>query len=629
MSSQSRSRKTYMKWIISISLLIGLWIIVKNLNFIHMNGADSASQTEVLSDLESCQVCHVQNTGFSEFHKPELIGCVSCHLGNPDSNEKDEAHENMVLIPGNLNDATDTCGKCHPNELQRINQSLMTNNSGLVAVDKFVFGESDSPNHHFDIRELGQSPADQHLRNLCANCHLGAEKSEWGPITELSRGGGCNACHLNYSDGARNDLQTYLESEKEVLPSIHPSTDIKVTDQHCFGCHSRSSRISTNYMGWHETLLDEEELEEGHSYRVFEDKRVYSFQGQDVHHEKGILCIDCHSSHEVMGDGNRYLHAEDAVKIQCSDCHFKKSANTMPYDSLDAESLLVFMHRNFEHTENRILVTEKNSNPLVNTFLEGDQLVMISKKDGRKHEISKQGMVCADDRAHKDMSCATCHSQWAPRCIGCHNVYDDKANLAYDLLDKKMTAGSWVEEVFEFEVDLPALGVRENNGHRKIEPAIPGMIMSIDHGSFSQEAKDSLSFHRLYAPHSPHTTAKEVRSCISCHGNPSALGYGQGKLEYQRNEKSGEWKFTPKYENHKIDNLPEDAWIPFLKKIDLQNRSTRIDFRPLNISEQKRILLVGACLQCHSEEDSMIQNALIHGIEASLLRITDQCLLPK
>jgi len=49
----------------------------------------------------------------------------------------------------------------------------------------------------------------------------------------------------------------------------------------------------------------------------------------------------------------------------------------------------------------------------------------------------------------------------------------------------------------------------------------------------------------------------------------------------------------------------------------------------LNISEQKRILLVGACLQCHSEEDGMIQNALIHGIEASLLRITDQCLLPK
>ncbi|GAH08238.1 unnamed protein product, partial [marine sediment metagenome] len=56
-----------------------------------------------------------------------------------------------------------------------------------------------------------------------------------------------------------------------------------------FGCHSRSSRISTNYQGWHETLLDEADVFNKEGYKVFEDKRVYSFQGEDVHHAKGLL----------------------------------------------------------------------------------------------------------------------------------------------------------------------------------------------------------------------------------------------------------------------------------------------------------------------------------------------------
>ena len=48
-------------------------------------------------------------------------------------------------------------------------------------------------------------------------------------------------------------------------------------------------------MGWHETLLDEEEVFDTSVYKVFEDKRVYEFKGADVHHSKGLLCIDCHS----------------------------------------------------------------------------------------------------------------------------------------------------------------------------------------------------------------------------------------------------------------------------------------------------------------------------------------------
>ncbi|MDP5105094.1 MAG: hypothetical protein NWQ31_02865, partial [Polaribacter sp.] len=203
----------------------------------------------------------------------------------------------------------------------------------------------------------------------------------------MSRGGGCNACHLNYSKEAEQDLQKYISSNKKVVPSFHPSTDVFVNDNHCFGCHSRSSRISTNYIGLQETLLEENEVIHKLGYTVLEDKRVYKELQKDIHHTKGMLCIDCHSSHEVMGDGKKYTHAEQAVKIQCTDCHFKEKPNTMPFDSLDIESVLVYMHREYTHSDKKIIAVKKDNHPLVNTYVNtsGDAF-LIGKKDGKLHK---------------------------------------------------------------------------------------------------------------------------------------------------------------------------------------------------------------------------------------------------
>jgi len=510
-------------------------------------------------DKESCLHCHQNTKGYSEYHNPELIGCASCHLGNPNTLDKEDSHKGMALIPGNLSDAKVTCGKCHPNELAKIENSLMTTNSGLIAVNKYIFGEADSPDYYYHIKDIKNSPADKHMRDLCANCHLGADKKEFGEITQLSRGGGCNACHLNYSENAKRDLIAYLESDKTILPIYHPSTDIFVKDEHCYGCHSRSSRISTNYQGWQETLLDESELvNKTEKYKISEDKRVYVYKGEDVHHAKGMLCIDCHSSHEVMGDGIKYLRQEHAVKLQCSDCHFKEKPTTIPYDSLDRESLLVFLHREYTHTDKQIIVVEKGNHPLVNTFVDSlGNAFLISKNNGKIHPLNPQSEICSRDNAHKNVSCATCHSSWTSRCIGCHNEYDKNEPRAFDLLDRKYGKGQWKEYVAEFSSSLPAMGVRENKEGKLIKPALPGMIMTIDKGSFvGKKIGEDVSFHRLYAPNSPHTTIKKARDCVSCHANAATLGYGNGELIYQINNGIGKWEFTPEYALNIHDNLP-------------------------------------------------------------------------
>ena len=580
---------------------------------------------------ESCLSCHKNTSGYSSYHNPELIGCASCHLGNIVSNDKDESHKGMILIPGNLSDANKTCGKCHPNELAKIENSLMTTNSGLIAVDKYVFGEADSPNKQYHIKLIKNSASDKHLRDLCANCHLGAEKKEFGAITQISRGGGCNACHLNYSEEAKKDLETYLSSNKKVLPKFHPATNIFVKNEHCFGCHSRSSRISTNYEGWQETLLEQEDIKGKKGFKTFEDKRIYAQKEEDVHHAKGLLCIDCHSSHEVMGDGKKYTHEEQAVKLQCSDCHFKEKPKTIPYSKLDAESLLVFLHRDYKHTDKQIIAVEKDNHPLVNTYVETTgKAYLIGKGDNKLHELKPQSKICSRDNAHKNVSCSTCHSSWTSRCIGCHNQFDKNEPRAFDLLDKKYGKGQWKEYVSEFSSSLPAMGVRSTKDGKHIEPAVPGMILTIDKGSYSgKKIGEDVSFHRLYAPNSPHTTTKKVRDCKSCHANSASLGYGNGELKYVIQKGKGKWYFNPEYDLNINDNLPEDAWIPFLKPVKKGVvNSTRTDFRPFTVKEQQQLLLVGACLECHNGDSKIMQQSLIEGIQPLLKKLNKKCILP-
>ena len=618
----------------SIFLVIALFFMFRNSSTETEGVYQKINSSNIISENfegESCQQCHENTQGYSEFHNPEFIGCASCHLGNTTSTTKKGAHKGMILIPGNLADAEQTCGKCHADELHKIEKSLMTTNSGIVAVDKFIFGETDSPDHLFHIKNLHHSPADKHLRDLCANCHLGAEKTSFGAISQLSRGGGCNACHLNYSQQAKNDLKKYLASDKTQLPTFHPSTDSKINNTHCFGCHSRSSRISTNFEGLQETLLQPNEVKNKSGYSVLEDERVYKHQEKDIHQQKGLLCIDCHSSHEVMGDGKTHTHEEKAVTLQCADCHFKEKPQTTTYNLLDKESNLVFFHRKYTHTDKPILTVKKDKHPLANTYLDSlGNAFLIGKKNNALHKIKPPSKICAKDQVHQNVSCATCHSSWTPRCIGCHNEFDKEEKKGFDLLDKKFVKGQWKEFVAEFSASLPAMGVRENKEEKTIEPAIPGMILTIDKGSYSKKKKGTdVSFHRLYAPNSPHTTTKNVRDCKSCHSNSASLGYGNGQLFYDIKGKTGTWRFVPEYALNPKDQLPEDAWIPFLKEPKKKTvNSTRSDFRPFTVNEQKKLLRVGACLQCHKDNSKVMQQSLQTGFLSVLQKRKPTCVLP-
>jgi hypothetical protein len=617
-----------------------------------------------------CIDCHGEMEGFTSAHSPEIVGCEACHLGNSFTSNKEFAHKGMIIIPGNLSDAERTCGatNCHPGIPQRIQKSLMNTMSGVISVDRFAFDEIDRPIGLYKIKDLKKSNADNHLRNLCASCHLKNEKTEYGPIKELSRGGGCNACHLNYSDEAIEQLNNYLmlnvkgkksneeKNKMENLPKVHPELSLNITNEHCFGCHARSGRISTNYEGWFETLFTEEEIKtdshseltEGHPefisrsesisesndeklnqvqldnekiiFRILMDGRVFQKTKDDVHHQAGMECIDCHVSQEIMGDGNSYEHLEDQVRIQCKDCHSKET-HSIRYDELDFESKKIVDQRNLKMEDSKYLVTEKSNIPIINSFINSSgEKYLITKSKKEILQLKPPAEICVEGKAHQRVSCNSCHTEWVSHCVGCHTEYDPKLE-GYDLLDNKEIVGSWNETPSDFYIDYPILGVRkEKSGKEIIDTFIPGMVVTLDKLKNNPNKK---IFKRLFAPTFSHTINKQGRGCKSCHNNPLAVGYGKGKLSYSSN---GKWKFIPQFSNHKEDNLPKDAWIGFLKTRD-ETSTTRINTRPFTVEEQERILIVGACLTCHEEQSEVMKNSLFD-FEVVLKNLSSKCILP-
>jgi hypothetical protein len=600
-----RSIKIYLPLFLTV-LILFLFYALKSLKKASVTFSGNGLY-QTITQKESCTSCHQYKGGFTTNHNPEKIGCTSCHLGKPNETTKTKAHQGLVTIPGNLSNASETCSKCHQGIDYRIKNSPMNTMSGVVSIDKYVFGENNNLDSLYQIHHLkNNSPAATHLRNKCASCHLGNEKTKTEPITEKTRGGGCLACHLNYSDEAKRAFKTAH------LPKIHASISLQVTDKHCFGCHSRSGRISTNYEGWHETQIHKDSIPNFNDYRLLEDQRVFIKKNADVHHNIGMSCIDCHDTWDVMGTGQQYAHQEQAVSTTCNACH-NDNFESIAFNALNEADKRMIRNRNIDTTAHYLLANDK---VYYNVIINANKATLISKNTHKSIPIQDDFTNCLRYDAHQAITCSACHTSWAPQCISCHTSFDSDMG-SYDLLAKKEVDGQWLEKGEHYMADYPTLAVVQKKGNRIIKTVAPGMIMTLDQSQ--ADSLKSASFHRLFAPVSAHTISKKTPDCKSCHLNPLVLGYGRGKLSLSS---KGKWQFNPQFEKHQ-DGLPLDAWIAFGAN-DTIAKATRKNVRPFTKTEQAKILRVGACLTCHKQKSKVVKQ-MLRDFDKTLLNKNKAC----
>ena len=575
----TRNRTLQLRWkvLVSVLLLSGFgWLIFSETQ---LKRPEKLSIT-ASGNVDMCLTCH-KDEKLDPAHDPAVIGCSVCHLGNPLAITEEAAHEGMVLNPGDLRHVEKTCSVegCHPADVHKVKNSLMATNRGILGTLLYYWGESDSQDTDLTVEELLNSGetslALDYYRKLCATCHLWKQKNDLPGVAEFfnQKGGGCSACH--YSVPGEDGRVTVIvadesESESESPPAKkpHPFITAKVQTANCVRCHNRSGRIGISYMGLFESEGYGTPYEKGGlNSKQLPGARFYLEIADDVHHSKGMECIDCHTRNEIMGDGTSYAHYEDQLETSCEMCHSENPGRT------------------------------RKNELLTNVVKKDGNWNLIGKVDEKVRPLKGPKKGVCDFSGHKRVSCEACHSTWVAQCYGCH-AKRDASQTHLDKLSLQETEGMWEEGRSYIRYEKPMLGVW-NDKVVIVTPGCQDIVTVVDKNGDIEK-----SFNRFtMAAINPHTTQAKGRSCVDCHASTKSLGLGEGTLF----EKDGKLVFEgidQGVETHSGRTVPFDGYVN-LDGEPLQH-SSRPELRPFNGKELKAILRVGQCVGCHNSYSDKI-----------------------
>jgi hypothetical protein len=545
-------------------------------------------------DGEACLSCH---SGIEEIHPKAPLRCVSCHRGDPESKDKAIAHAGMLNNPSDLAVAEETCGNCHQTIVDRVKRSLMATRAGTLSAVLYLNGlQDEKETTHFTmskypiralseakplpvgtVSELEAFPTYAETNNLfvdlmrkeCMQCHHWTEGVQRrGDF----RGTGCAACHMTYdAEGKSRSGDRTIPKDRPGHPIKHILTK-KIPVSTCGTCHAGGNRIAPAYTGKmersarYDRLL--QDLEHGHTY---------SDQVPDIHYEKGLICIDCHTIDEIHGDGNLYVKKIYQMEIRCESCHGTQDAyatgvsakgNRLPHvkiekpESVSGGAFKMTLVSKLDNKEHPLPQIRDSNNP----------------KALEAHKVS---------RHMKNLECYACHSAWVPKCMGCHIKVDqtqqaEPIKVSYDHLKKEQSAFglyTFIPGTREAESDY-VLGVNHRGKVVPFAPRVSVLYTLVDplgkevYRMRPQTRGKLLAF--AHNPAIPHTVRKETRSCESCHESDKALGLGAAMT-----------KMYPKLSGL----MPADfLWDRIVDEEGRPVQETSINrARPLNKEEMRRI----------------------------------------
>lgn len=529
-----------------------------------------------------CVACHA---GIEDMHPAAELSCVDCHGGDARATSKEQAHvartradaddervaprdEDLVqrrfVNPMDLRVAHLSCGRCHPDETNHVLHSLHGTTAGHLSDGYYEVGlhsrkESTwsvfpveapkGPNAPasplpalaqvppFDPSAKRDSIATHYAdlaRKECMQCHLWSS----GRATEGRvgfdgdhRGEGCAACHVEYAlDGLTDSADAVAQRREPGHPRRHALTRAPATDT-CVSCHYGDATIGLNFRGLSQLPPGAPGGPEIPGTTDHLRNRQFYLQDAavnppDVHHERGMHCIDCHTAGDVMGDGRLVGAMEQAVEISCSDCHGTFS-------------------------ELATLTTQRGT-PLKHLRREGERVILKSKVDGKEHPLVQVKHVLDPARpefnaraaqamtgAHARVECYTCHSSWNANFLGFH--FDRNESLTQlDLLSGKRTPGrvTTQEKVFATWKSFYA-GFNERGA---VAPYLTGFstMGSVTDASGERildqvmpETAAGLSGVTMIH-HQMHSVRKSSRSCVECHRTSGTWGLGTPNFQITR-----------------------------------------------------------------------------------------------
>ena len=221
----------------------------------------------------------IGGTGYADFKKSKhySIGCVGCHNGVGNTDDKKVAHSGTFLAHPTKDSAGQKCKSCHEADVNNYQNSIHQMGWGQKRKVCVRMGLKDAT--EFD--KLPTAVKEGYDFN-CGQCHASS----------------CGDCHVNRPKAQGGGLM-----------NGHAFTEKPDMVNTCVGCHT--SRGGHAYMG------------------------VASGTVPDVHLTKaGFKCMDCHKKDEMHGSGKMVEQRYSYDKLpKCIDCH-PNLENKNPYHSM-------------------------------------------------------------------------------------------------------------------------------------------------------------------------------------------------------------------------------------------------------------------------------------------------------
>jgi hypothetical protein len=319
----------------------------------------AVTQTPPPPSPPGCKGCHAD----IKLDKNHDLACADCHQGDNTTNEKAVAHQGLIADAASPGNMASTCGECHPERIETCGRSghFTLNNAVNLVRDHFGIDPAGSPLDKLtEIPDSDRPPenkeelVDDLLRRRCLRCHV---YSRGDSYPYVRRGTGCAACHLRYTDGK---LSGHPASHAFTVPG----------ERQCLSCHY-GNHVGSDFVGGYEHDYN-------WAYRTpFTTRepflRPYGVEQHnlvpDIHQQKGMTCLDCHSGAELSGQKD---------SVQCVDCH-APARDTLP--------------------------------ALRNVRLDKGRLILKTGRDGKELQIPQLEHP-AHAKYMQRAACQVCHAQW-------------------------------------------------------------------------------------------------------------------------------------------------------------------------------------------------------------------------
>ncbi len=376
-------------------------------------------------------------------------------------------------------------------------------------------------------------------------------------------------------------------------------------DTVCLACHNRSGRIALSYKGEYDGNNALVPLKDGipgpnltsglRNTRHFQD---------DIHHAKGMECIDCHTTMEIMGDGYYYENMYEQIEVSCESCHgsYTEKPETAPAVK---ENMVPYLKGTsyidkIEYGSSMVL-TDKGR-PYSNVYEKDNKIILMSKRTGKEREVKViTGTMEHNIAGHSRMECYTCHSANVIQCYGCHVEYNETKTM-YDFVKNKETVGQFVETE-DLRTFYPFPLAFNQKG--KIAPVTPGCQTFLTHidkkGNIVSNDK-MVDFRgkpqMKYAPFYGHNTGRKAVQCENCHSTLFFYGFGDGLFSAQDDTLTSAVR---------CDNCPvplNSIYAVENGKFKSKSDIVRSGSSPLSRNEIVKAVDVMKCIVCHSEKDS-------------------------